>query len=579
MTSDLHYLELTELARRIHAREISPVEATTAQLARIEKLDGQLKSYAYVMAEAALVQARAAEAEIMRGEIRGPLHGVPIAVKDLCWTRGVPTAAGMTIYRDFRPTEDATVVRKLYAAGAIILGKLQLTEGAWAEHHPQIPAPVNPWNAAHWSGASSSGSGVATAAGLCYASLGSDTGGSIRFPSAANGVTGVKPTWGRVSRYGVFELAATLDHIGPMARSAADCGAMLKLRKRALRKLLGQAPGSWRVERIIDVLQRQFLECGSCFSEQQMSQRLVWQVWQLQRNRRRTKTAHHVQCSQVKLVSEVSGDVSYPQAGGGPGRIPAEGCRYTAGVICVEAVDNRQHQRSIIHRAADRAYLVERPAQRHGPGAGDPAEGGAQTGDAAAGAGRDNRTSVSLPIANPTSPAAVAEAEPALDPRDPSSVFHGITGSPAIPDVAIGERTQADFSEQHGSGCGETADDLRIRFGHATGEGLGTPAGGDAGGVQNVLRAIGNAVQRAQPSACAEQVLRRAQGCVVDRKVCHSTSVDPVCAGPQSGVKCVQGVLRFLPGCRNSPAAASSGYHHVGYRHPDRATSRDPRGG
>src|SRR5215475_10099767 len=130
MTLDLHYLELTELSRRIHAREISPVEATIAQLARIEKLDGQLKSYAHVMAEAALIQARAAEAEIMRGEIRGPLHGVPIAVKDLCWTRGVPTAAGTTIFKDFRPTEDATVVRKFYAAGAIILGKLQLTEGA-----------------------------------------------------------------------------------------------------------------------------------------------------------------------------------------------------------------------------------------------------------------------------------------------------------------------------------------------------------------------------------------------------------------------------------------------------------------
>jgi len=225
--SDLHYLELTELSRRIHAREISPVEATKAQLTRIEKLDGRLRSYAHMMGEAALVQARAAEAEIMRGDIRGPLHGVPIAVKDLCWTQGVPTAAGTTIHRDFRPTEDATVVRKLYAAGAIVLGKLQLTEGAWAEHHPQIPAPVNPWNTAHWSGASSSGSGVATAAGLCYGSLGSDTGGSIRFPSAANGVTGLKPTWGRVSRHGVFELAATLDHIGPMARSAADCGAIL----------------------------------------------------------------------------------------------------------------------------------------------------------------------------------------------------------------------------------------------------------------------------------------------------------------------------------------------------------------
>ena len=227
MTSDFHYLEITELSRRIHKREISPVEATTAQLARIKKLDGRLKSYAHVMAEAALTRARAAEAEIMRGEIRGPLHGVPIAVKDLCWTQGIPTAAGMTIYKDFRPAEDASVVRKLYAAGAVILGKLQLTEGAWAEHHPQIPAPVNPWNADHWSGASSSGSGVATAAGLCYGSLGSDTGGSIRLPSAANGVTGLKPTWGRVSRYGVFELAATLDHIGPMTRSAADCGAML----------------------------------------------------------------------------------------------------------------------------------------------------------------------------------------------------------------------------------------------------------------------------------------------------------------------------------------------------------------
>src|ERR1700722_5506249 len=227
MSSDLHFLDLTEMSRRIHSREISPVEATKGLLARIERLDGQLRSYAYVMAEAALLHARAAEAEILRGEIRGPLHGVPIAVKDLCWTQGVPTAAGTTIYKDFRPTEDATVVRKLYAAGAIILGKLQLTEGAWAEHHPQIPPPVNPWNAAHWSGASSSGSGVATAAGLCYGSLGSDTGGSIRFPCAANGVTGIKPTWGRVSRYGVFELAASLDHVGPMARSVADAAALL----------------------------------------------------------------------------------------------------------------------------------------------------------------------------------------------------------------------------------------------------------------------------------------------------------------------------------------------------------------
>ncbi|PPQ33874.1 amidase [Rhodopila globiformis] len=223
----LHYMELVELTRRMHAKEISPVEATRAELDRIAMLDKSLRSYALVTPEAALEQARQAEAEISRNEIKGPLHGAPIAVKDLCWTAGVATAAGMTIHRDFRPDEDATVVRKLRAAGAIILGKLQLTEGAFADHHPKIPPPVNPWNAAHWPGASSSGSGVATAAGLCYASLGSDTGGSIRFPSAANGVTGLKPTWGRVSRYGVFELAATLDHIGPMARSAADTAAML----------------------------------------------------------------------------------------------------------------------------------------------------------------------------------------------------------------------------------------------------------------------------------------------------------------------------------------------------------------
>jgi amidase len=223
----LCYLELVELTRRMHTKEISPVEATKAELDRIAALDKSLHSFALVTPEAALEQARQAEAEINRGEIRSKLHGAPIAVKDLCWTTGVPTAAGMTIHRDFHPTEDATVVKKLRAAGAIILGKLQLTEGAFADHHPNITPPVNPWNAQHWSGASSSGSGVATAAGLCYGSLGSDTGGSIRFPSAANGVTGLKPTWGRVSRYGVFELAATLDHIGPMARSATDTAAML----------------------------------------------------------------------------------------------------------------------------------------------------------------------------------------------------------------------------------------------------------------------------------------------------------------------------------------------------------------
>jgi amidase len=224
---DLHYSELVEIGRLIQKRELPSVAATQSQLNRIAQLDGRLKSYAYVMANSALQQAEAADLEIAAGKVRGPLHGVPIAVKDLCWTKDAPTAAGMKIYRDNRPKEDATVVIKLKEAGAVILGKLQLTEGAYADHHPEVDPPKNPWDARLWPGASSSGSGVATAAGLCYGSLGSDTGGSIRFPSAANAVTGLKPTWGRVSRYGVFELAATLDHIGPMARSAVDCGAML----------------------------------------------------------------------------------------------------------------------------------------------------------------------------------------------------------------------------------------------------------------------------------------------------------------------------------------------------------------
>lgn len=226
-SSDLHYLGLLEVGKLIQSRQLSPVEATQAQLDRIARLDGALKSYAHLTGAAALEQAHAAEKEIAGGKVRSPLHGVPIAVKDLCWMKDVPSAHGMTIYRDNRPKEDATVVARLRNAGAVILGKLQQTEGAYADHHPQIDPPKNPWNADLWPGVSSSGSGVATAAGLCYGSLGTDTGGSIRFPSAANAVTGLKPTWGRVSRYGAFELAATLDHIGPMARCAADCGAIL----------------------------------------------------------------------------------------------------------------------------------------------------------------------------------------------------------------------------------------------------------------------------------------------------------------------------------------------------------------
>src|SRR5215475_2612045 len=225
--NDLHYLDLVDVAQHLKANALSPVALTEAMLQRIDRLDGGLKSYATVTADLALKQARRAEAEIKRGVYPGPLAGVPIGGKDLCYTRGNPTAAGMAIHKAFEPDHDATVVTRFSEAGAVLLGKLQLTEGAFADHHPSVPPPRNPWHEDHWSGASSSGSGVATAAGLCFASLGSDTGGSIRFPSAANGVTGLKPTWGRVSRYGVFALAESLDHVGPMTRCAADAAAVL----------------------------------------------------------------------------------------------------------------------------------------------------------------------------------------------------------------------------------------------------------------------------------------------------------------------------------------------------------------
>lgn len=227
MVTNLHDLELMELSERIKARQVSSLEVTRALLERISAVDRTLHSYAVVTADIAIEQAHAADAEIGAGRYRGPLHGVPVAVKDLFWTKGIPTAAGMAIYKDYRPHEDATVVRRLAEAGAVLLGKLQLTEGAYSDHHPSVTPPRNPWNADYWPGISSSGAAAATAAGLCFGSLGSDTGGSIRWPCAANGLTGIKPTWGRVSRHGVFELAATLDHVGPIARSTADAAALL----------------------------------------------------------------------------------------------------------------------------------------------------------------------------------------------------------------------------------------------------------------------------------------------------------------------------------------------------------------
>ena len=228
-STDLCYLSLHELSGRIRAREVSPVEATEAALARIERLNPKLNAYITAMAEGALADARAAEAEIASGRHRGPLHGVPIGVKDLCATKGVRTTAGSKILGDWVPDEDATVVRKLREAGAVIVGKTHLHEYAFGATglNPHYGPARNPWDTTRITGGSSSGSGAGVAAGLCFAALGSDTGGSIRIPSSLCGIVGIKPTYGRVSLAGVVPLAWSLDHVGPMARTVRDCALVL----------------------------------------------------------------------------------------------------------------------------------------------------------------------------------------------------------------------------------------------------------------------------------------------------------------------------------------------------------------
>jgi len=225
----LHYQTITELAAQLTSRQLSPVEVTQALLQRIAQLDGRLQSYATVMTDHAINAARVAEHDISAGRYRGPLHGVPVAVKDLYFTTGVRTMGGTKALAQHVPHFDATVVARLHAAGAILLGKLNTTEGAMGGYHPDFNIPRNPWHPERYAGASSSGSGVATAAGLCFGALGSDTGGSIRFPAAACGIVGLKPTWGRVSRYGVLALAESLDHVGPMTRSSMDAAIMLQV--------------------------------------------------------------------------------------------------------------------------------------------------------------------------------------------------------------------------------------------------------------------------------------------------------------------------------------------------------------
>jgi aspartyl-tRNA(Asn)/glutamyl-tRNA(Gln) amidotransferase subunit A len=221
---------IAELSRRLRAREISPVEVTGACLARIDKLNPQLNAFITVMAESALAEARQAEAEILRDEWRGPLHGVPIALKDLIDTSGVRTTAASSLYKDRIPTEDAEVVRHLRSAGAVLVGKNNLHEFAYGgsslvSYYGDVH---NPWNAGRIAGGSSGGSAAAVVAGMAYAAIGTDTAGSIREPAALCGCVGIKPTYGRVSSRGVIPLSASLDHVGPLARTVEDAAIVLQ---------------------------------------------------------------------------------------------------------------------------------------------------------------------------------------------------------------------------------------------------------------------------------------------------------------------------------------------------------------
>lgn len=226
----LYYKTISQLAPKLEKQELSPVEVTRMMLERIEVVDEQLNSYITVMKEVALAQAKQAEREIAKGHYRGRLHGVPIALKDLLNTKGIRTTAGSQVLAEHIPNEDATVVTKLREAGAILLGKLNMHEFAFGvtNKNDYFGKTRNPWDVERTPGGSSGGSGAAVAAGLAFAALGSDTGGSIRTPSALNGIYGLKPTFGRVSKYGAIPLAWSLDHIGPMTRSVEDLAIVLQ---------------------------------------------------------------------------------------------------------------------------------------------------------------------------------------------------------------------------------------------------------------------------------------------------------------------------------------------------------------
>jgi len=224
---DLCDLPLLEVAEKIRARDVSPVEVNDFVIDRIAELNGTLNAFITILAEEARRDARHAEREILAGDYRGPLHGIPLSVKDLFATKGIRTTAGSRVLGQYVPDHDATVVERLHEAGVVIVGKTNMLEFAYAAVHADYGPTPNPWDLRRSSSGSSSGSAVAVAAGMGYGSIGSDTGGSIRLPAAYCGIVGLKPTYGRVSRHGGIPVSWSADHFGPLARTVGDSAALL----------------------------------------------------------------------------------------------------------------------------------------------------------------------------------------------------------------------------------------------------------------------------------------------------------------------------------------------------------------
>ena len=225
--ADIPFLGVAGLSRLIANKEVSPLEVTGAYLERIDELDFKFNSYLTVCRVEALRAAVVAEREIAKGNYLGPMHGIPVAVKDQLWTKGIRSTGGSRILVDFVPEEDATVVAKLKTSGAILLGKTNLSEFAVTGFSHRFSTPRNPWNLDMSAGGSSSGSGAATAAFLCTTSLGEDTGGSIRRPAAWCGLVGLRPSWGRVSRHGLMPGVWSMDTVGPISRTVEDAAITL----------------------------------------------------------------------------------------------------------------------------------------------------------------------------------------------------------------------------------------------------------------------------------------------------------------------------------------------------------------